>query len=288
MRISQSILGQADKCMLAAQYTIDKPAWAKKVGSAARAVGTGYHAGLEWFYRQRMESFDVAPDLEGMCREAWKVFEESTTFDRYDQTPLDEFKWDDKVPDVETGRAMIQSMLHQYVTGGHVWPNDWLVLGVEMPLPKDDPDLGPIRGSIDLVLQDPAGGIMLVDHKTGGKMWDQGKAEPRKQNQAPFYTRAAKRMFPDAPYVRFAFDIMTYPSARSGPKFERRTSNPDARHEEAILKKALDFTTMYQEVHVRLGRDLPANPASTLCNGKWCDFFDGCAFGAALEQPLAA
>lgn len=289
-RLSQSVLGAADKCLLSAQYTIDRPSWVQQVAGSARAVGTGYHAGLELYYLERMAVPGLRPDLPSMITKGQEIFEVSMSTDLYDNSPVDVFKWDETIPDQEHANRFIERMLTAYVNGteedptSKVWPDDWQVLGVEVHAQLDDPEVGmPTKFGADLVLRAPDDGIVLVDQKSAGKAWGAGKEHPRKNVQAPFYGRNARRLYPDAPYYRFVFDIMTLPKPKTPPRFSRRISDPKPEHEAAIVKKAVDFLTVYHEVHVRLGRDLPANPASTLCNPKWCDFFEGCPFGRALE-----
>ncbi len=286
MKITQSVLGAADKCMLAAQYTLDPPLWFKRVGSSSRATGTGYHAGLEHLYGFR-KAWGCDTDLGDITSVAVETFDKSITMDLYDNTPIEEFKWDEKVPDRETAVELIAVMLAEYVNGGHVWPMDWEILGIEVNATFDDPECGPniqTKLGADLVLRDPNGWIVAVDHKTANKAWDANKATPRKNNQSCSYLRNLRRQYPDAPGYRFVFDIMQYPNTKSGPRFERRISDPEPRHEAAIVKKTHDFAAMYTLVHINQGLDLPANPASTLCNPKWCDFFQGCPFGAALDN----
>lgn len=286
MRISQSILGNVDKCMLAAQYGIDPPSWVVRTAGSQRAVGTGYHAGLEQYYRQRVTGPGTVPHVPDMIGAAIDTFNISRTIDLYDNSPVENFKWDERVPDQETAERFMAAMLTEYVGGGHVWPHDWTVLGVEVGFAVTDPDLdGHVaKGSADLVLADPTGYVVVDDHKTAGKAWPAGKEHPRKNNQSPWYVHYMRTVYPDAVGYRMCYSIMTYPTVKSGCRFERRISDPGVEHEAAIVKKANDFANLYQEMHVKLGRDLPANPASTLCNPKWCDFFEGCPHGRVLER----
>jgi hypothetical protein len=272
VRISQSILGQADKCMLSAQHTIDRPSWAVRTGSVARAMGTAFHAGLEDYYLCRKGTQDSA-DPYGSAEE---TLEKCITVDLYDNTPVERFLWSDKYPDFKTAHAAVAKMLDAYLMDA-IWPVEFNTLEVEHKFSFQINDKLQMTGSIDLVLES-RGWVVLVDHKTAGKAWPAGKHLPRKQNQAPWYTAAARKIWPDAAGVMFAFDVMTYDG-----KFTRLMSNPEPRHEQAILEKAASFVELYQKVHVEAGIDLPANPSSNLCNPKWCDFFDGCAYGAALE-----
>jgi hypothetical protein len=135
----------------------------------------------------------------------------------------------------------------------------------------------------DLVLQDPNAWIIAVDHKTAGRRWPDGKHSPRKNVQSPFYTGLLQEIYPDAPGVRFVFDVMTYPNKKGECTFERRISDPEPRHIEAVRKQAQTFVTLYEKVHVENGLDLPGNPTSTLCSPAYCDFWEVCPFGAALD-----
>lgn len=297
MRVSQSTLGAVDKCLLSAQYTMDPPEWHKRAGGSERAVGTGYHAGAELLYQARLDGKDD-PSLGEMVDKGIEIFDLSQTLDLYDNKPIENFIWTDRVPDDDTAHGLIRQLLTEYMEGKQAdgspipWPKDWTVVAVEFAkyyptstlfTPNGDLEIETKLGA-DLIVLDPNGWLWLIDHKTSWKAWDRGKHEPRKQNQAPMYVANARKAFPDVKGYRFVFDIMQYPNTKRGPLFERRVSDPKLIHETAIVKKAEDFAFLYDTVHVKAGMDLPANPASSLCNPKWCDFFQGCPYGAALEQ----
>jgi hypothetical protein len=282
-RITQSMLGNADKCLLSFQYGLDKPSWYKATGGADRAVGTGVHAGLELYYEERRTVPGLLPNLDEMIAKAIEIFDISTELDLYDNTPIEVFKWSEKVPDKAHAHDMIRQLLTAYVTERWYWPLEFGVFATELNVTAV---MGGRRYKLgaDLALVDTANYLLLVDHKTAGKAWDQNKHVPRKQNQAPLYTAAARELYGNQfAGVRFVFDIIQFPGAKTPVRFDRRISDPTPAHEAAVVKKAEDLVELYQEVHVRLGRDLPANPASTLCNPKWCDYFDGCPHGAALD-----
>lgn len=279
MKLSQSVLSSSQDCLRKAQYTLVPPPGTKRTASAARAVGTGYHAGIELLYAARHQG-ETEPTLDDMIGRAITVFNDSTVTDLYDNTPVDIFLWDDKVPDSKTAHGLIGKMLTEYVEGGHVWPGDWRVLGVEIHGHVWDPYVGAdLKVGADLVLQAPDRGLVAVDQKTGGKAWADSKADPRKNVQAPHYLRLLKQLFPGLPYYRFVFDVMTY-----GGKFQRIISDPAPKHEDAVAEHARQFVGLYEREVVTLGNDLPANPSSTLCNPKWCDFWSTCPFGEALER----
>lgn len=282
MKLSQSILSDSLDCMLKAQYKLDPPSGVQRVAGSKRAVGTGYHAGLELRYLAAKDGRLDEISFADILSHALATFDKSIEVDLYDNTPVDHFKWDDGMPDRETAHAAIEAMLGEYVIGGHTWPPDWTVLAVELH------GYHPVNGhqhkvGADLLLQDPAGWLVAVDHKTAGKRWNEGKHKPRKNIQAPFYTGLLREMYPDAPGVRFVFDIMTYPNSKGVCTFERRISDPEPRHIDAVRRQADTFITLYEKLHVENGLDLPANPTSTLCSPAYCDFWEVCPFGAALD-----
>lgn len=282
MRLSQSVLSAAGDCQLKAQYTLDRPSWAKRTASAPRAVGTGFHAGIELYYTARRDEVAL-PTLDDCIARACEVFDTSITTDLYDDSPVDVFLWDDKIPDRETAHAYIAKMLEAYWPNH--WPADWQVLAVEIHGTIHDPLIGAdAKIGADLVLIDPNRWLVAVDLKTAGKRWAEGKEHARKNVQSPFYLRLLKQIFPGMAGYRFVFDITTYPNAKGECQFERRISDPLPEHEQAVAENARRFVKVYETLHVGLGMDLPANPASTLCNPKWCDFWDGCPYGAALSN----
>jgi len=268
--------------MLKAQFTLDPPPGVQRVSGSARATGTGYHAGLEVRYVARRDG-TVLPTIDDMIGAGIATFDQSLTVDLYDNSPVDEFKWDDNIPDQATGHDFISRMVRHYMTEGCEWPEDWTVLGVEVHQNVDDPEVGvQTKFGADLVMQAPDGGIVVDDQKTAGKPWNTGKESPRKNVQAPFYLRLARKIYPDAPYYRFVFSVMTLPRPKAGITFQRLISDPQ--HEAAIVKRARAFRQVYTMVHEGAGLDLPANPNSTLCNPKYCDYWKVCPYGAALES----
>jgi hypothetical protein len=290
VKITQSILGQADKCLLSAQYTLDRPVWVRRKASAAATLGTGFHAGLEHYYAERMRYPDLQADdpqmVVDMIETAHLAFDAGTRIDAYNGQPVEHFMWDDKIPDLATAHSLLETMLTAYCEQGWWWPVEFQVVGVEfdrvLTIVHGDVEFEAKLGA-DLVLQDENGWIVLVDHKTAGRAWDESKHHPRRNNQASMYTALAETVWPDAAGHRFVFDIVTLPGKRKETAFERRISDPTPAHRAAVVKKAADLARLYQVVHVEAGQDLPANPASTLCNPKWCDFWDGCPHGAVLD-----
>jgi hypothetical protein len=286
--ITQSMLGNADKCLRSFQFAMTRPAWFVPTGGADRALGTGYHAALASYYTLRLTNPTALPDVEAMVGEGCRIFDVSMVTDLYDNTAVGRFIWSDKIPDQATAHDLIRQLVTYYVAENCWIPLDHQILAVELNEVVTDPESGrSFKLGCDVASLAPDGYVDITDHKTGGKAWAANKHDPRKQNQSPLYTWAARRFF-GAERTRFVFDIITLPGARTPIKFDRRVTEPTPAHEAAVVAKAVDLMELFETMHVGLGRDLPANPASTLCSPKWCDYWDGCPHGAALDTPVAA
>jgi hypothetical protein len=274
MKVRQSTVKD---CLRSMQYTIEQPYFH---GGSVRALGTGYHAGIELLYRARMAGIEL-PTLDQIIEHAVKTFDDTASMVPSHATELERqagnFKWNKAVPDRETAVEMLNVMLPSYLEHG-VYPDDWQVLGVEVPfsLPWIEHDTR--NGSIDLVMLDPHGWVVIDDQKTSGKSWPENKHKPRKAHQAPWYVSAARQLFPGAAGYRFVFSIMTYKG-----KFERRISDPEPRHEAAADQLLWDTVALYKTARAN-GLELPANPQSNLCSPEYCDWWDYCPFGAALDS----
>ena len=214
MRIRQSYLGTADDCLRKLQYQIESPI---RLSGAVRAVGTGYHAGLAYLYSERMKGMVKATPEE-------LILVGQEAFDVELKGAGESFIWDKaNFPTRRAAHEGIDFLLTTFEEGGYEWPADWQVLGVELDLRMEWQ--GHERtAQPDLVMLDPNGWVVIEDHKTAGKRWNQGKEHPRKNNQAPWYVPMVESIFPGANGYRFVFGIMTYKGV-----FERRiTGEPRA------------------------------------------------------------
>lgn len=285
MRVRQSTLSEADKCLRSLQYSLESNTYH---GGVVRAIGTAYHAGLEFAYDARIATDSaVFPDLTDVIGHACDVFIATSKMAPSHASEFDKvagnFLWDDKFPTEVEAMDAIDRMLRAYFLHPEApWPSDWTILACEqsfhLPLwgghTKD--------GSVDLVLRDPNGFIVGEDHKTAGKKWPSNKHHARKGAQSPWYLSALMELYPDAPGYRFFYDIMTYGGPRSEPFFERREVTITPEHVEATEAKALSVVTLVEGMK-NAGVDLPGNPGSTLCSPKWCDHFSYCPHGAQLD-----
>ena len=260
--IRQSLLGDVDTCLRRAQYKIELPP--PMISTAWSALGTAYHKALEIFYKTgEAKAYQAAVDVY------WDEIEITSKEVRYKA----DLPNDDKTLDT------LWAMLNSYFDGGRYWPVDrYKVLGVEESFTVEQGDGSKFHGTIDLVLEDQdSGWTILVDHKTAGRKWKSDKSNPRRNNQSPFYSFWWQELHPETPGVVFFFDVMTYKG-----EFSRLPSISDERHQAAVMKKATDFQLLYELVR-GAGVDLPVNPSSTLCSPLYCDFWDVCPSGEALD-----
>lgn len=277
MKIRQSTVKD---CYYSMQLNFEQPTYH---GGSARAVGTGYHYALELYGLERIQRGFWVPegqDLDFLVDAAQRKFDETAELKPSHESELSKtpgtFKWNKTIPDQETAYGAIDLMVRSYFENG-VWPAEWTYLAVEQGFSLPFFNEHTRNGSIDLILQDPNGWIVVDDQKTSGKGWATGKEHPRKNIQAPWYVTAAREMYPDAPGHRMVFSIMTYRG-----KFERRISDPKPKHEQAADALLRDVTNIYVIAKAN-GMDLPANPQSTLCSPEYCDWFDICPHGSVLE-----
>lgn len=270
--VRQSGLGSADKCLRSFQYGLEAPEGLLPGGSVQRAMGTGYHAALEMYYQHVTWGPASLDDLVACAL--------NTFHGEVAKIDPSMFKWSKEVADVDMADLKLASMVRAYFEDVHQWTDPFSVLEVETTFGygSEIEIRGiPVRGAMDLVLEDPSGWITIVDHKTAGKKWDQNKHKARKQNQPAFYVGVAELLWPGRPGYRFVYDIMTY-----GGVFERRISEVTPGHIDAVFEKAQQILTLYKGMRSG-GMDLPVNPSSNLCSPVYCDFWSACPQGAALD-----
>jgi hypothetical protein len=283
--LRQSVLNSYDICARRAQYDLDPPG--PRRTSEAAIIGTGYHAGEEHYYRWRMD--DGAQHTQP-SQPALETVVHNTIVDEIEKYDPDCITWD-----TNPGNAIkiAQDMLEAYLTEGHVWGPEYKILGVEVPfwLPSGYPGWVS-HGTIDLVLEgpDPMADtdaedyhpathpivVILDDHKTSSRKWDQKKHTVRKTAQVATYLDAYEQLSGVRP-ATFSFSIMK----RDG-QFERRYVTPsDAELTAFYLKRDLIVRQLSS------GDDLPPNTTSNLCSSKYCSWWLQCPFGAAMSGEAA-
>lgn len=270
MHLSQGSLNESEKCLRALQYKFTRRK--ARTESPPLLIGNGYHKGLETKYLN--PDATLTECVEAGHLEMYALIEQA-----------DHVKWTAKFADAASCEAPIEHMLTAYWDQqcNLVEHHGWTVLAVESDWRTPDAELVTPDGEMvervvkcDLVLQSPEGWVYGVDHKSASKMWDRYKHLPRVNNQAPFYMPGIQAQHPDAPGHGFMFDIMTLAG-----KFERRISPVELRHVEATNAKARQVLSLISLIES--GMEMPANTSGNLCKPAYCDWFDVCPHGAALE-----
>jgi hypothetical protein len=244
----QSTTKNADICLKRLAYDLDPSV--PRGQSAARAIGTAYHASLEALYNGDAW---------------WKDHGLTELRTQYSN-------WPHLQEDIDHGMALIHltDMFNAY----QQWdPKAWEVVATEaewfLPLHGE----WVIKGAIDLVLRSKLDGqIHLADHKTAGKAWPKDKGNPRKDVQPSLYTYAWWQLTGERP-AGWSYDVMTYKG-----NFERRYYDITDAHMTLALQKSSDVAVLLERMPLSC---LPANPSSNLCSEKYCDFWNVCPFGAA-------
>lgn len=306
MRIRQSLLGSADKCLRALEYDVVGAPDDVRTTGIAREMGTGLHAAAEELYRW-------APTWKHSDDHYVRIAQESVeaALEGYDI-----ILWSEAVPNKDTAMRVTEVMVRDYLRGfipgtevRRVWDvfegfdiePEWEVLGIEhsfdMPAPwlvgPYTGEVNTLSGTADLILAHrKTREIVIVDHKTAGRAWKPNKHHPRKNNQSAWYVAMAKETWPGRPSYRFCFDITVYQKPTKsrpewGTTFERRISDVRPEHELAVRTKAQEVVRLV-DGSIPFGAHLPANPSSDLCSPAYCDHFRYCPFGAALEEGDSA
>ena len=170
----------------------------------ALPFGKALHKSLERYYRSyaqgQMEKLDTLKTL----------FCEVLTCQLSDKKDLVVFG--KTMPDADSAIAMGNAMLKTFYESIDL--TGWKICGVELPLSaKLYTDTGQITefkiiGVIDLLLEDPAGQLVVVDHKTAARAKSQTEVDSDLQMSTYSYLLAANRyVFPTGP-VKGRFDVL--------------------------------------------------------------------------------
>lgn len=148
------------------------------------------------------------------------------------------------------------------------WVN-WKVLAVEQKLLKqieDEQGLFPLPAAcvVDLVLEDPDGNIVIVDHKFTTSFSDGAKDDPVKAMQAMFNFYTVKAEYGREP-VRMIFSECKIATNRDG--------SPQVQPYEVVFAKHPDYARIFREVYVSATRQVLSPDAQFLPN--FMDQFDG-------------
>lgn len=265
--LRQSTIGTADTCLHRLEYDLD-PNVAYSTGET-RAVGTAYHRALECYYRDRQAGGPVKPTEEQTARYLVEAFD---SFDLEAQSPG--FVWQDGAP---AAKSKIDRMLLSYFANDCYWPDGYEVLGVEYTFLYELKPGWAVKGTTDLILRDPNGWVIIVDHKSAKRKWKKGKEGRDSTNQPAWYQHYVGRLF-ETDSVAFVFDIMTYDG-----EFERRPADVDEAWIHGVLAKAYTLTNL-----ITAGGPFPPNTSSFLCDARWCDYWARCPWGAVFHGQEVA
>lgn len=275
----QSLAGTADTCLYRVPFTLDRTR--PYAAGVNRALGTGYHAGLDVHYTAQIENPNTRVPIQDIKIAAFHAFameveKAGDTFDWEYQAQTS--RQPQVILDYDSACDMIEGALDRYFRESRYWPmTQYKVLGVEQPflLPWPEVPGWHRAGSIDLILQDThtgTGMIIGVDHKTAKKKWAKNKGTASNSPQAAFYVRAIREMY-DAPEVAFVYDVMGFDGT-----FERRP----AYRSDQVVEVTHQKMAMLAEL-IDKGGPFPPSPDSFLCSKSYCDYWDECPFGATLN-----
>lgn len=131
------------------------------------------------------------------------------------------------------------------------------------------------QGVLDLVVEYPQRGVVIVDHKTAARKWSRVKEDMRRLVQGPLYAEAMYRVTGwDAEWA--TYDVMTY-----GGAFTRVWVPVSQSVRGYTVSRWHDLAELIDSYQ---GRDLPMNPTSPMCQEKYCKHWDICPSGAALDR----
>jgi len=289
-RVRQSTIGTFDVCSWREKLQIESGMY---TGGISAALGTGVHGGLELYYQGR--KMGSIPSLVDICEQAVVVFDEEIA-------KSDQFNWvyqpetskaELKVLDREESIGMIVEILTLYFQHGWYWPEQYEILEVEYYFERDLPvsPAGLVHvatGTADLLMRnEDTGRFTMADHKTSKAYTAKSKHGPKDKPQAPYYVWAIGQEYGLEPHdIAVAFDVMSWK-----PKYRGQLHERFIRHPFDITQPMVDAIIWKAQLvgdAVHAGHYYP-NPTSFLCSQQWCDHWERCHFGPALngEVPVS-
>jgi len=245
--------------------------------SSSPVLGTGYHAGLALSYQTFKD--------EGRWATRAAMHDAVRDAINNEVAEATHFQWNGM-----TQREIDElacACVDAYFDGEHFWnPDVFEIIGVEVEglLPRTHleglPETWTITIQLDLVLGEPVSGRhLLVDHKTSRRKWADTKRLPHKTLQPSWYLPWWVMLWTihcgEIIDAAFYFDVMQH----QGFKFNRYPA-PVTPHS---VQVARDVAVQYANA-LESGRPLTVSPEHTLCDARWCDYFNECRGGAALRD----
>ena len=199
--------------------------------SLALPFGSALHKSLERYYRSlpegRKEKLDILQEL----------FSEILTLELSDKK--DQIVYNKDCPDADGAIAMGNAMLEAFYVNTDL--EDHQIVAVELPMSASlytdagQPTEFKLVGFIDLLLKDPKGDYVVVDHKTAARAKTQADVDADLQMTVYSYLLSANRyVFPTAP-VKCRFDVLR---KLKTPKLEHYHSTRSADDRKRLAKIA--------------------------------------------------
>lgn len=283
--LRQSTLGTADTCLHRLKWYLDPtvPYYA----GVSRMMGTGYHAGLEFWY-QALKNGEIVKIEEVLYAARKAMVEELTKAgENFDWTyQVKTARQAERILTKDEAFTMVFDLLRTYIQEGYTWPAErYVILEIELefliPMP-DHPDWRR-KGAIDLVLWDrETKWIHIVDHKTAKKKWPKNKSQAHYTPQASFYVEAFHDLLTMGRYsdlevagVTFTYDVFSFNDSH----FARIDAFRTEGQRRATMQKAHMLIQLLDN-----GGPLIPSPDSFLCQEAYCDYWDDCDFGKVLHE----
>lgn len=283
----QSTIGTAQTCQYRLTYDLDpnRPYYA----GISRAMGTAYHAGLDYLYNEVLLNGKLGSEgtmlffaEEALNRE---IAEAGERFDWVYQ--VETKRKAELILDRDTAWSWVQRLLVNYLKEGYVWPvvnGRYEVLATEYSfmLPFEGRDDWRRQGAIDLIIRDTESGwIHAVDHKTAKAKWPANKSKAHNSPQGAWYTQALWDLILgfgttwDVPKgITFTYDVHSFEGT-----FQRIDASRTEEQRTATMEQARRLADLIDQ-----GGPFIPSPDSFLCSKNYCDHWEVCPFGKTLHS----
>ena len=291
--LRQSTLGTADTCLYRLKWYLDpnEPYYA----GVSRMMGTGYHAGLEFWYTALKNGEIVKIEEVLYAARKAMVHELNEAGERFDWTyQVKTARQAERILTKDEAFNIVFDLLRAYIQEGYTWPQPrYQIVDVEFEflLPYPGKPEWRRKGAIDLVLFDlETGWYHLVDHKTAKKKWPKNKSQAHYTPQAAYYVDAWEDIVAhtvhnegyegglpsyDPDKITFTYDVFSIN--------DKHFARIDAYRTPEQVRATMARATMLVDLLDNGGPLLPS-PDSFLCQEAYCDYWDKCEFGKTLHE----
>ncbi len=274
----QSIIGDGDTCHMRLGHQFH---WypQMRTGTQELITGTAFHAILEAEANKHFHG--IGYDASTVAMKALvEGIEEATTG----------FAWrDGEEGTIEFAHKTALAMAELYIQNHCWWKEDHQLLGIEWNF--DLPWINGWRagGTLDLLLMDSNGWIVMVDYK-GPRLkrkagWERVRNTPQMAWYKHWLTEWWRQIYPldnggEMRPIRHIYDVVSWGTEISYRQFQPLVSE----YEEAwVLQMAERYARLVDQGPN--GLFIP-NTNTHLCHHKWCDYFAVCEAGERLNNDL--